>query len=62
MYVFHYLAQLFHSPDGQETIAQDPETHGAMFTPIVLGSDKTTVSVGTGDMVFYPLYMLRLTT
>jgi hypothetical protein len=28
-----------------------------MFAPIVLGSDKTTVSVGTGDTAFYPLYI-----
>ncbi|TFK48664.1 hypothetical protein OE88DRAFT_1615378, partial [Heliocybe sulcata] len=39
-------------------IAKDPETHGAMFIPIILGSDKTTVSVGTGDNEFYPLYMM----
>lgn len=28
-----------------------------MFVPIILGSDKTTVSVATGDNEFYPLYM-----
>jgi hypothetical protein len=28
-----------------------------MFVPIILGSDKTTVSVGTGNNEFYPLYM-----
>ena len=27
-----------------------------MFAPIVLGSDKTTVSVGTGQNEYYPLY------
>lgn len=27
-----------------------------MFVPITLGSDKTTVSVGTGDNEFWPLY------
>lgn len=41
----------------QELIAQDPDTHGATFAPIVLGSDKTTVSVGTGNTEFYPLYI-----
>lgn len=30
---------------------------GSMFVPIILGSDKTTVSVATGDNKFYPLYM-----
>lgn len=28
-----------------------------MFCPIVLGSDKTTVSVATGHNEYYPLYM-----
>lgn len=28
-----------------------------MFVPIVLGSDKTTVSVASGNSEFYPLYM-----
>jgi hypothetical protein len=28
-----------------------------MFVPIIMGSDKTTVSVATGDNEFYPLYM-----
>ncbi|KAG6894908.1 hypothetical protein C0992_004017 [Termitomyces sp. T32_za158] len=32
-------------------------THGAMFVPLILGSDKTTVSVGTGQNEYYPLYM-----
>jgi hypothetical protein len=27
-----------------------------MFVPIVLGSDKTTVSVATGQTEFWPLY------
>ncbi|KAH7912047.1 hypothetical protein BJ138DRAFT_1135015 [Hygrophoropsis aurantiaca] len=39
-----------------DTIAEDPETHGSTLIPIILGSDKTTVSVGTGDHAFYPLY------
>ena len=28
-----------------------------MFTPIILGSDKTTVSVTTRQNEFYPLYL-----
>ena len=31
--------------------------HGAMFSPIIVGSDKTTVSVATGNNEYYPLYM-----
>jgi hypothetical protein len=40
----------------QNIIAEDPETHGAMFVPIILGSDKTTVSVATGQVEYWPLY------
>lgn len=28
-----------------------------MFVPIILGSDKTTVSIATGQNEFYPLYL-----
>jgi hypothetical protein len=28
-----------------------------MFVPIILGSDKTTVSVATGQNDYYPLYI-----
>ncbi|EPQ59878.1 hypothetical protein GLOTRDRAFT_103769 [Gloeophyllum trabeum ATCC 11539] len=38
-------------------IAQDPATHGAMFVPVLLGADKTTVSVATGNNEFHPVYM-----
>ena len=41
----------------QDIIAHDPSTHGSTFVPIVLGSDKTTVSVGTGSSEYYPLYL-----
>ncbi|KAF8056311.1 hypothetical protein FPV67DRAFT_1678284 [Lyophyllum atratum] len=39
-----------------DEIAKDEDCHGAMFAPVVLGSDKTTVSVATGQNDFYPLY------
>jgi hypothetical protein len=38
-------------------IAKDPETVGSMLVPIILGSDKTTVSVATGNNEYYPLYL-----
>ncbi|KAG5640671.1 hypothetical protein DXG03_007595, partial [Asterophora parasitica] len=38
-----------------DAIAQDPDCHGVMFAPVILGSDKTTVSVATGQNNFYPL-------
>ena len=31
--------------------------HGAMMVPVILGSDKTTVSVATGQNNYYPLYL-----
>ncbi|KAK6997418.1 hypothetical protein R3P38DRAFT_2562260 [Favolaschia claudopus] len=39
-----------------DKIAADPACHGALFVPGVFGSYKTTVSVGTGNTEFYPLY------
>ncbi|KAL1740173.1 hypothetical protein HDZ31DRAFT_48026 [Schizophyllum fasciatum] len=33
------------------------DAEGAVYCPIILGSDKTTVSVATGQNDFYPLYM-----
>ncbi|KIM80298.1 hypothetical protein PILCRDRAFT_9821 [Piloderma croceum F 1598] len=38
-------------------IAEDASTHGAMFVPVVAGSDKTTVSVATGHQEYHPVYM-----
>ncbi|EIW83868.1 hypothetical protein CONPUDRAFT_119271 [Coniophora puteana RWD-64-598 SS2] len=38
-------------------ISEDPETHGSTFVPVILGSDKTTVSVATGLTEYYPLYL-----
>ena len=40
-----------------DIISQDPATHGAMLVPVVLGSNKTTVSVATGQNKYYPLYL-----
>lgn len=40
----------------QDIIAESPVNKGAMFVPVMLGSDKTTVSIGTGDNEFWPLY------
>ena len=41
----------------QDVISEDPLTHGLMFVPIILGSDKTTVPVATGQNDYYPLYL-----
>ncbi|KAG0703821.1 hypothetical protein DFH29DRAFT_874268 [Suillus ampliporus] len=39
-----------------DQISEDPNTHGLTFVPVFLGSDKTTVSVATGQNNYYPLY------
>ncbi|KAG2090359.1 uncharacterized protein F5147DRAFT_748224 [Suillus discolor] len=39
-----------------DKISEDPDTHGSTFVPVILGSDKTTVSVATGQNDYYPLY------
>jgi hypothetical protein len=41
----------------QDIIAEDPETHGSVFVPIIMGSDKTTVSVATGNNEYWPVYL-----
>ncbi|KAF5365298.1 hypothetical protein D9758_005472 [Tetrapyrgos nigripes] len=41
----------------EDKIAEDENNHGGMFVPVILGSDKTTVSVATGQNDYYPLYI-----
>ncbi|KIL57407.1 hypothetical protein M378DRAFT_188439 [Amanita muscaria Koide BX008] len=38
-------------------VAENPDNAGATFCPVVLGSDKTTVSIATGQNDYYPLYL-----
>ncbi|KAI6007589.1 hypothetical protein F5J12DRAFT_905493 [Pisolithus orientalis] len=40
-----------------DIISHDSTTHGSTFIPIILGSDKTTVSVATSQNDYYPLYL-----
>ncbi|KAF8878630.1 hypothetical protein BD779DRAFT_1613015 [Infundibulicybe gibba] len=40
-----------------EIFEADPSVEGAMYCPIILGSDKTTVSVATGNVEYHPLYL-----
>ncbi|TCD67754.1 hypothetical protein EIP91_011996 [Steccherinum ochraceum] len=40
-----------------DLLAQNPANQDASFVPIILGSDKTTVSVATGQTDYYPLYL-----
>ena len=41
----------------QDEISKDQHNHGAMFVPVVAGSDKTTVSVATGHQEYHPVYV-----
>src|ERR1700726_242611 len=52
----NYFLRIFTNFHFQDIIAKDPQTHGGMFVPVILGSDKTTVSVATGQNEYYPLY------
>ncbi|KAH8981033.1 hypothetical protein EDB86DRAFT_3066721 [Lactarius hatsudake] len=38
-------------------IARDPSTHGSTFVPVILGSNKTVISVATGHTEYWPLYL-----
>ncbi|GLB38138.1 hypothetical protein LshimejAT787_0500030 [Lyophyllum shimeji] len=40
-----------------DEISKLPDTRGAIFVPIVAGSDKTTVSVATGHQQYHPVYI-----
>ncbi|THG95899.1 hypothetical protein EW026_g5830 [Hermanssonia centrifuga] len=40
-----------------DKLAENPNNKGAMLIPVIAGSDKTTVSVGTGQNEYYPLYL-----
>ncbi|KAG1813070.1 hypothetical protein DFJ58DRAFT_850696, partial [Suillus subalutaceus] len=40
-----------------DIISKDLDATGSTFVPVMLGSDKTTVSVATGAHDYYPLYV-----
>ncbi|TRM58162.1 hypothetical protein BD626DRAFT_408644 [Schizophyllum amplum] len=40
-----------------DVLGEDENTHGAMFVPVISGSDKTTVSVATGHQEYHPVYI-----
>jgi hypothetical protein len=41
----------------QDTLAEDEHNLGSMLVPIILGADKTTVSVATGNTEYHPVYI-----
>ncbi|KAF8802592.1 hypothetical protein BYT27DRAFT_7226303 [Phlegmacium glaucopus] len=40
-----------------EIYEADETTEGTMYCPVILGADKTTVSVATGHVEYHPLYL-----
>jgi len=40
-----------------DIFASDPTTEGSMLCPIILGSDKTTVTMATGHVEYHPFYL-----
>ncbi|KAG1794380.1 uncharacterized protein HD556DRAFT_1236734 [Suillus plorans] len=40
-----------------DDIARNEENHGSTFVPLIIGSDKTVVSVATGQTEYHPLYL-----
>ncbi|KIK97911.1 hypothetical protein PAXRUDRAFT_9895 [Paxillus rubicundulus Ve08.2h10] len=40
-----------------DKIVEDPAMHGGTFVPIILGSDKTTVSVAMGQNDYWLVYL-----
>ncbi|SJL10863.1 uncharacterized protein ARMOST_14258 [Armillaria ostoyae] len=47
-YAWRHATQIFEA---------NPETKGAMYVSVILGSDKTTVSVAIGNVEYYPVYL-----
>ncbi|KAG2016559.1 hypothetical protein CC2G_009715 [Coprinopsis cinerea AmutBmut pab1-1] len=43
--------------EANKILRAHPTTRGNLLVPIILGSDKTTVSVATGQNDYYPLYL-----
>ncbi|KAG2076342.1 hypothetical protein BDR04DRAFT_1003834, partial [Suillus decipiens] len=39
-----------------DLITTDPETHQSTFVSVILGRDKTMVSIATRNNEYYPLY------
>ena len=58
MYIFPPTLKIRAKSTQKDLISLDPDTHGAMFIPIILGSDKTTVSITTGQHEYHPVYLL----
>jgi len=54
-----YIQNLLLTPAISQTeiYENDKSTKGVAYCPIILGADKTTVSVATGHVEYHPLYL-----
>ncbi|KAK0474073.1 hypothetical protein IW261DRAFT_1423188 [Armillaria novae-zelandiae] len=52
-----FMSRNFAWQHATEIHEADPTTNGAMLVPIILGSDKTTVSVATGNVEYHLAYI-----
>jgi hypothetical protein len=41
----------------QDRLSHDEDNHGAMLVTVILGADKTTVSIATGHTEYHPVYL-----
>ncbi|KAK0232788.1 hypothetical protein IW262DRAFT_1451309 [Armillaria fumosa] len=51
------ITNMLANPDFTKIYEADPTTDGAMLVPIILGSNKTTVSVATSNVKYHPAYI-----
>ena len=56
LYVFDNILWMGYLFQSQNTITVDKRTHGSMLVPVVSSSDKTTVSIATGNQEYHPVY------
>ncbi|EAU93525.2 hypothetical protein CC1G_02755 [Coprinopsis cinerea okayama7 len=52
-----FMSANFAWKQSEKIYRDNPATEGAMYVPLILGSDKTTVSVATGNIEYHPLYL-----
>ena len=45
------------NPHKQDLISVDTDTYSAIFIPTIIGTDKTTTSVATGQHEYHPVYL-----
>ena len=58
LFIYPYVSACSHFIIIQDTIIKDhPEAIGSFLISTILGSDKMTISIATGHMCYWPLYL-----